>query len=531
MSKWGITDLQIATIDAIVTTFESGQPSNYGAVARDPNDAGGLSYGKHQASLTRGKLFELVSAYCALPEAQCAVEFQTYLPQIKAGDRALDSNKTLYSLLKKASDDPAMQQAQDEYFSQNFMQPALTEWQRLGFKTALAAAVVYDSFINSGSLNMLNATVAKYGQPSSGSEKEWIAGYVATRKDWLTRRYPANAIRMTTFEGILRDQNWDLKLPIRVMRGANVYYPLTAYDLGVHLFASTVRRLGREGFGVARMGDTTLANARDKFVQASLNALQYPVGVADGFFGTTTVAQVKAFQKACGLAPTGEVDGRCFDKLCSELEEKGTTGAGSAVATDHGLVELPPEKRTSTTASKTGAGIAVGAAGVAGVAGTVAGTGDDPSMAGGTTTDATQAITVADGASSAAAAPTSGAPDAAGPVTAGAAAAAIVAPASAPGADHAAQSQTASIQTSSGQASSGQTSSGQTSSGQTSSGQAKSGPTESQTSEATTSGTLVEHQLTLPGGIKVSESVLALTTAALFVGAIVLFAHGRRRSY
>jgi hypothetical protein len=41
----------------------------------------------------------------------------------------------------------------------------------------------------------------------------------------------------------------------------------------------------------------------------------------------------------------------------------------------------------------------------------------------------------------------------------------------------------------------------------------------------------VEHQLTLPGGIKVSESVLALTTAALFVGAIVLFAHGRRRSY
>ena len=512
MGKWGITDIQIATIDAIVTIFESGQPANYGAVARDPNDAGGLSYGKHQASLTRGKLYELVTAYCALPEAQCAADFQTYLPQIKAGDRALDSNKTLYSLLKKASDDPTMQQAQDQYFNANFMEPALTEWQRLGFKTALAAAVVYDSFINSGSLNMLTATAAKYGQPTTDNEKEWIAGYVSTRKDWLTRRYPANAIRMTTFEGLLRDQNWDLKLPIRVMRGPNVYYPLTAYDLGVHLFASTVRRLGREGFGVARIGDTTLSNARDKFVQASLNALQYPVGAVDGFFGKGTVTQVKAFQKACGLAPTGEVDGRCFDKLCSELEEKGTTSAGPAAATDHGLVELPPEKRTSTTASKTGAGVAVGAAGVAGVAGTVAGSGDDASTGDGTTTDTTQTAMAAQVSAVSTAsesnvqvepAPSSGAASPAGAPT--------LAPAASAVANQAAPAQSASIQTSPSQAGAS--------------------PAGTKTAEATTSGTLTEHKLSLPGGIKVSESVLGLTTAALFVGAVVLFAHGRRRSY
>jgi hypothetical protein len=38
-------------------------------------------------------------------------------------------------------------------------------------------------------------------------------------------------------------------------------------------------------------------------------------------------------------------------------------------------------------------------------------------------------------------------------------------------------------------------------------------------------------QVSLPFGIHVSEGVLALTTAALFVTAVVLFAHGRRRSY
>jgi chitosanase len=516
VGNWGISDIQIATIDAIVTIFESGQPANYGAIARDPNDAGGLSYGKHQASLTRGKLFELITAYCAKSDAQCAIEFQPYLPQMKAGDRALDNNKTLIALLKKAADDPAMQQAQDDYFNDNYMKPALTEWQRLGFRTALAAGVVYDSFINSGSLNMMSSTVAKYGQPTAENEREWIAGYVSVRKAWLTARYPANAIRMTTFEGILRDGNWDMKLPIRVMRGANVYYPLTAYDLGVHLFASTVRRLGREGFGVARMGDTTLANGRDRFVQASLNALRYPVGTVDGFFGRGTAAQVKAFQKACGLPTTGEVDGRCFDRLCAELEQTGTTGAKDDVPTDHGLVELPPEKRASTTASKTGAGVAAGAAGVAGVAGAAAGGSDGGTEAAGTvagtqtgtqteTMAGTQAVTMAGTTEAAAPPPANDAGIVAGPGQG-------PGPAPVGQMDQPAGGQPQAIPVSA--------------SGSGAAGGAGAGNAQTLATVATTEG-----QIHLPFGITVPQSALALASAGLFVAAVVLFAHSRRRSY
>jgi hypothetical protein len=56
-------------------------------------------------------------------------------------------------------------------------------------------------------------------------------------------------------------------------------------------------------------------------------------------------------------------------------------------------------------------------------------------------------------------------------------------------------------------------------------------PAAAAASQATTSATEAGHQLTLPFGIHVPEGALALSAAGLFVGAIMLFAFGRRRSY
>ncbi len=377
MSEWRISGLQIAVIDAIVTIFESGQPANYGAIAHDPKDAGGLSYGKHQASLTSGNLYALISAYCATPEAQCAAEFQPYLDRLKARTRTLDSDRTLILLLQRAAKDPVMQKVQDDFFTAYFMEPALKKWQSMGFQTALSAGVVYDSFINSGSLNLEKMTADKYGQPSAENEKDWTANYVATRKAWLAQYYPANVVRMETFEGLVNKGDWDLSLPINVSRGQSYFYPLTAYDLAAHFFDSAIRRLGAAAFGLAKASETTaVPNGRARFIQSSLQALQYPVGTVDGRFGKGTAIAVKQFQKACGLPQTGDVDATCFDKLCAELEEKGTTTNGDTEAVrDHGLVELPEEKRTSTTVTKTGAGVAAGTAGVAGIAGAAASAG------------------------------------------------------------------------------------------------------------------------------------------------------------
>jgi hypothetical protein len=66
---WGLTAVQIATIDAIVSVFESEGPGDYSAIARNPQDPGGLSYGKHQAALTKGTLHDLIERYCNHPDA------------------------------------------------------------------------------------------------------------------------------------------------------------------------------------------------------------------------------------------------------------------------------------------------------------------------------------------------------------------------------------------------------------------------------------------------------------------------------
>jgi hypothetical protein len=231
------------------------------------------------------------------------------------------------------------------------------------------------------------------------------------------------------------------------------------------------------------------------------------------------------------LPTTGEVDGRCFDRLCAELEQTGTTGAKDDVPTDHGLVELPPEKRASTTASKTGAGVAAGAAGVAGVAGAAAGGSDDGTEAAGTeggteaagtvagtqtgTMAGTQAVTMAGTTEAAAPPPANDAGIVAGP------GAPVLGPGQGPGPapvgqmDQPAGGQPQAIPVSaSGSGGSGD------------SGGAGAGNAQTLATVATTEG-----QIHLPFGITVPQSALALASAGLFVAAVVLFAHSRRRSY
>jgi len=386
---WGLTAVQIATIDAIVSVFESEGPGDYSAIARNPQDPGGLSYGKHQAALTKGTLHDLIERYCNHPDADYASALRPYLPQMKAGDRALDRDQPLYDLLKRASLDPTMQEVQDAFFSERYMAPALSKFQELGFRHPLSAAVIYDSYIHSGGLNMQARTEKSYGAPSAANEKEWIAGYAKTRKEWLSTHsnslLHATAIRLETFERQMREGNWDLGLPLQVVRPTKTY-PLTPYDLAEHLYRNNpVRRLATELFGVAAPKAASGPNGRDRFIQSSLAKLGFLSGVADGVYGNATATAVKAFRKKFRLSPasSGEVDGEVYNQLCSSLEEMGRTGQASARPGDE-LKPLPPEEKKLTTGAGA-AGTAVVGAG-AGAGAIVLGAGE-----GGETVDTTTA--------------------------------------------------------------------------------------------------------------------------------------------
>jgi chitosanase len=377
-ANWGLTPVQIATIDAIVSVFESEGPGDYSAIARNPQDPGGLSYGKHQAALTKGTLHDLIERYCNHPEADYASALRPYLPQLKAGDRSLDRDQKIYDILKRAASDVTMQEVQDDFFNERYMAPALNKFKEFGFQNALSAAVIYDSYIHSGGLNMLSRTEKAYGAPTGENEKEWIAGYAKTRKDWLSTHsntlLHSTAIRLETFLRQMQEGNWDLNMPLHVVRPTRTY-PLTPYDLAAHLYRNNpIRRLTREIFGVAAPKSASGPNGRDRFIQDALAKLGFLTGKPDGVYGPGTATAVKAFRKKFDLPPGDVVDGPCYDKMCDVLEEMGRTGQ-VGVRPGDGLKALPPaEKKTTGAAGAAGAAVA-GAGATAGAV--VLGAGED----------------------------------------------------------------------------------------------------------------------------------------------------------
>ncbi len=81
-----------------------------------------------------------------------------FLPKVESAATAcsIPTSRLSTPCSAKAALDPVMQRVQDLFFNDSYMKPALTKWQEMGFKTALAAGVVYDSYIHSGKLNMMD---------------------------------------------------------------------------------------------------------------------------------------------------------------------------------------------------------------------------------------------------------------------------------------------------------------------------------------------------------------------------------------
>ena len=370
------SDLQLATIDAIVSLFESNSPARYDAVAHSASDAGGLSYGKHQAALVGGQLYKLIKLYCDTPGAKYADNFRTYLPAMQAGDRTLDNDTALIALLKKAATDPVMQDVQDRYFRDNYMRPALQEVQSCGFVNALSCAVVYDSFIQgswSHGANIKGRTVAKVGAPSAANEKDWILAYLATRRAWLVSRgadLARSVYRIDALTALVNAGTWDLALPVPVAM-TNYVFTLSAWDLNAHLFSDPVFRIDPDHFGVVKARMAIAAEGRDRHVQSLMAALGLvdPVKGVDGRFGVNSANAFKAFQLSCGAPQTGVVDQDAYLLLCDAYRRRVDPPKGAG--TD-ALRELPPSKHPDVDRPLAGASAVTGAGAVAALAGATA---------------------------------------------------------------------------------------------------------------------------------------------------------------
>lgn len=396
MSEWGLSELQIATIDAIVGVFEGARPFRYETVARVKSDTGGLSFGKHQVSHTSGNLYLLMSKYCEMPKADpdLASKVRARLsllkvPPVQTGDKekkrlasiedkrlALLQDDDLRDLLVATASDRAMADAQDKYFHDNFMEPALKAWKAAGFVHALSAAVAYDSQIQSGVAFRKEPkakVIEALGEPSTANEKEWITAYVDARKVWLSEsksEATRNSVyRMDEMRKLIASGAWDLALPLKVHG-----YELTAWDdYAGSLFEDPYRRDGFAKFG--SFARNTKWTGRGRFLNRCLVAIKHlPARSAStiGKFDDVSVQALKDFQAKCSLPVTGEVDEATFDKLCAEaaVAEARRGGAGTA----DGFKQLPPQTSTNMPMSSTAVAGGAAVIGVGAAAATGGGT-------------------------------------------------------------------------------------------------------------------------------------------------------------
>lgn len=224
-----LTQAQRSVIERVINTAETGRPDgDYGAIAiyaDGPHDIRQITYGRSQTT-EYGNLRKLVQMYAAAGGLYSA-QLAAYAPDV--GSKALTDDMAFRGLLRDAGrKDPVMRAVQDRFFAQAYFDPAMHWADDNGFRLALSALVIYDSYIHSGSiLWLLRQKFGESPPAGGGNEMVWIEQYVRARHAWLAQ-HSRPAVRQSAYRtAALIEQieagNWDLSvLPIR-MNGTDVY--------------------------------------------------------------------------------------------------------------------------------------------------------------------------------------------------------------------------------------------------------------------------------------------------------------------
>lgn len=228
-----------STIWAITSIFESGRPEGNPA-AYQTYDAGIISYGKHQATLSSGTLNRVLQAYYRLSDSAARQALkEEYGDRVARMDQNLRNDGRIKQLLLEAANELAMSQAQDEVFDQSYYQPAIAAAKEYNVKSPLGLAALYDTQIQGGLYIILPRVTARLGGKigqAGISEKQWLAAFLDLREERLYRLADqfeakgdtgtAKALRVSTFRveeyrKLLRAGNLELKGPMYI-RGQQI---------------------------------------------------------------------------------------------------------------------------------------------------------------------------------------------------------------------------------------------------------------------------------------------------------------------
>lgn len=221
-----ITAAQKQKILQVVNVFETGTINgNYASIAllldgpagHDGKPIKQITYGRSQTT-EFGNLKMLLQQYITA-KGLFSTQLSAYLSRM-GKQPSLCTDTRLLQLLKDAGKtDPLMKSTQDGFFDQLYYQPAFNWFNGMKFGLPLSLLVIYDSYIQSGSVpakirERFPASTPKNG----GDEQTWIKQYVAARQDWLASSSKAvvrgTVYRTQCFKNAISKNNWDLLLPV-----------------------------------------------------------------------------------------------------------------------------------------------------------------------------------------------------------------------------------------------------------------------------------------------------------------------------
>jgi chitosanase len=208
-------------IDKIVQVFENGKIVDYGQVSFNndgPNGIDMLSYGVLQCTEWGGSLKGLIQSYVNAC-GKYSKQLQPYLNKI--GVVSLYADTVFIELLRNSGSDIVMQDCQNIYFNNHYWVPAFDWFNRHDFTLNLSMLVIFDSFINSGSIRMdVRDMFSELTPDSDGDEKTWVTQYVAARKQWMANKGGAIArdhYRMDSIQVAINDNDWNLINPFSIV--------------------------------------------------------------------------------------------------------------------------------------------------------------------------------------------------------------------------------------------------------------------------------------------------------------------------
>ena len=233
-----LTDDQERRIDRWISAVETGNPEgDYGNVTvlpDNPYKARQITYGKHQTTETGGNVQKLVKAWLVRPDADPGTEAKRVLEDfVRAPRYSQVDNKVLLHLLRDLGKLPSMEDCQNEFFLEHYMQPARQWAEDHGFTLALSLLVIYDSFVQSGGILGLLRRRFRESPPSQGGrERVWISSYVDVRHQWLrywgdgksgkSKAIRASAYRTDALNVETDRDNWDLTMSPMHVNGIRI---------------------------------------------------------------------------------------------------------------------------------------------------------------------------------------------------------------------------------------------------------------------------------------------------------------------